>query len=100
MNLPRLVRLVASVALCLMAGLLGSTITKTEIPLWYNDLVKPFWTPSAIAFPIVWTTLYVLMGFSLWRLWDLVPPSRERRRALVLFFVQFSLNALWTPVSV
>ncbi len=30
----------------------------------YDDLTKPFLSPPQIAFPIVWTILYILMGIS------------------------------------
>ena len=30
----------------------------------YNDLIQPVFAPPSFLFPIVWTTLYVLMGVS------------------------------------
>lgn len=91
-------RLVISVGLCLAVGAVGSLATAPKIPTWYAALAKPGWTPPDAAFPIVWTTLYVLMAVALWRLWQLHAPSIERRRAVGLWFAQLALNAIWSPV--
>lgn len=91
-------RLVLCVGLCLAVGALGSLATTAKIPTWYAGLVKPSWTPPDAAFPIVWTTLYVLMAVALWRMWHLHRPSPERRMAIVAFLVQLAFNALWSPV--
>ena len=91
-------RLVVCVALCLAVGAVGSLVTSPQIPTWYAGLAKPSWTPPNAAFPIAWTTLYVLMAVALWRLWQLHDPSPQRRLAVGLWFVQLALNALWSPV--
>lgn len=91
-------RLVVAVGLCLAVGAIGSMFTTPKIPTWYAGLSKPAWTPPDLAFPFVWTILYVLMAVTLWRLWQLHNPSPERRRAVILFFVQLALNAAWSPV--
>lgn len=91
-------RLVVAVGLCLAVGAVGSLATAPKIPTWYAGLAKPGWTPPDAVFPIAWTTLYVLMAVALWRLWQLHAPSPERRTALVLWFVQLALNAIWSPV--
>lgn len=91
-------RLLLCVMLCLGIGVLGSIVTRPEIPAWYATLVKPSWTPPPFVFPIAWTTLYILMAVSLWRLWDRAPPSPVRRSAITWFLIQLALNAAWSPV--
>lgn len=91
-------RLVVAVGLCLAVGAVGSLATTPKIPTWYAGLAKPAWTPPDAVFPIAWTTLYVLMAVALWRLWQLHAPSPERRRAILLWFLQLALNAIWSPV--
>ncbi|MBS7537690.1 TspO/MBR family protein [Ancylobacter lacus] len=91
-------RLVLCVGLCLAVGAVGSMATTPEIGGWYAGLAKPGWTPPNAAFPIAWTTLYVLMAVALWRLWDRNAPSPARRRAVGLWLLQLALNALWSPV--
>ncbi len=91
-------RLALSLLLCLGVGILGSLVTRPEIPTWYAGLVKPSWTPAPLAFPIVWSVLYALMAVSLWRLWDLETRSAARSKAIIWFLVQLALNALWSQV--
>lgn len=91
-------RLFLCVALTLAVAAVGSFATAPKIPTWYAGLAKPAFTPPNAVFPIAWTILYVLMAVALWRLWDRNAPSPQRRTALILFFVQLALNALWSPV--
>lgn len=61
---------------------------------WYEGLRKPGFTPPNWAFPVAWTTLYVLMAWAGARLAGL-PGSGM---ALALWGAQIALNTLWTPV--
>ena len=92
-------RLLGCLVLCLGVGIIESIYTRPEIPTWYAGLTKPFWTPPPIAFPIVWTALYILMAIALWRLWDRAGPSKARRRAIGLFLVQLALTAIAIPAD-
>jgi len=53
--------------------------------------------PPGWAFGVVWPILYGLMGIALAMILAL-PPSPERKSALVLFFVQLALNFAWSPI--
>ena len=64
---------------------------------WYETLAKPSWTPPGWVFPVVWTTLYVLMGTAAWLVWRRGKQTQGRRMALFVFIVQLVLNASWTP---
>jgi len=96
--LKSIVRLILCLLLCLGLGVLGSAVTRPEIPVWYAALVKPSWTPPPFVFPIAWTTLYILMAVALWRLWDRAAPSAARSSAITWFMIQLALNAAWSPV--
>lgn len=77
------------------AGLVGSVFTAPSLSSWYASLALPALSPPGWVFGPVWTLLYVLMGVAAFTVWHL------RRRdgaslALVLFFVQLVLNALWS----
>jgi tryptophan-rich sensory protein len=61
---------------------------------WYESLVKPAWTPPKWAFPVAWTTLYLLMALAGARL-AAVPGAGM---ALALWSLQIALNTLWTPL--
>src|SRR5512141_1922036 len=98
MRLKSIIRLALSVLLCVSVGALEGLVTRPAIPTWYAGLIKPFWTPAPVVFPIAWTVLYVLMAVSFWRLWDLEIRSAARTRAMRWFLIQLALNALWSPV--
>ena len=74
----------------------GQLATYPNLALWYADLVKPTFNPPNWVFGPVWTTLYLLMAFAVWRVLRLREASAERRWALGLFFAQLALNAAWS----
>jgi len=98
MSFRSITRLLLCLGVCVGIGIAGSVFTRSEIPTWYAELTKPFWTPPPFVFPIAWTTLYVMMAIAFWRLWDRVTPSDARRRAMIFFAIQLALNAIWSPV--
>lgn len=61
---------------------------------WYDGLDKPRWTPPGPVFPLVWTTLYLLMAWAAMRV-ALMPESGQ---ALAFWAAQIAFNTLWTPV--
>lgn len=91
-----LLRFFASIALCEGAGLFGSIFTIQSIPTWYVGLQKPWFTPPAWLFGPAWTTLYALMGISLFIIWNLHLEYGKLSRAISLFGVQLVFNVLWS----
>lgn len=61
---------------------------------WYAQLSKPSWTPRNWMFPVVWTTLYILMAYAGAR----VASKEGGEIALALWSMQIAFNTLWTPV--
>ena len=90
-----IVKLVISLILCQLAGIMGSISTKPAIPSWYVPLKKPFFSPPAWVFAPVWIVLYILMGFAAFLIWRTGWQQRQTRSALILFGIQLILNALW-----
>lgn len=86
--------LAAWLALCFSAATSAFFVTTEG---WYETLQKPAWNPPAWVFGPAWTLLYVMMAVAAWRVWR-VGGWRAQRGALVLFVVQWALNALWTPL--
>jgi benzodiazapine receptor len=78
------------------AGFLGSIATTPNIPTWYVHLAKPGFTPPNWLFAPVWTLLYVMMAYAVWRVLSLPADTPDRRGAVTVFFVQLALNALWS----
>ena len=64
---------------------------------WYDALAKPTWTPPDWVFPVVWTTLYAMMGTAAWLVWRASRTEGGGAYPLTLFLIQLVLNAAWTP---
>jgi benzodiazapine receptor len=95
MKLVDVLKLAASIIVCLLAGFLGSLFTTPAIPTWYAALEKPFFTPPSWLFAPAWTALFILMGISFFLVWR-KKGHPQFRTALVFFVVQFILNILWS----
>ncbi len=89
-------KLVLSIIICQLAGFIGSLFTTPAIPMWYAILNKPSFTPPNSIFAPVWTTLFFLMGISLFLIWRMQEPKRYIRIAIIFFFIQLALNILWS----
>lgn len=61
---------------------------------WYDALEKPAFTPPNWMFPVVWTTLYILIALAAAR----VAPEDGSGLAMAFFAVQLAFNAIWTPI--
>ena len=82
-------------ALLLACACAGATGVMFPTGGWYQALRKPAWTPPNWAFPVVWTTLYVLMAWAAARVAGTGTPLAAH--ALALWALQIVANALWTP---
>ena len=87
-NFPKLF---LSIGICLGAGVVGSFFTVSSIPTWYAILNKPFFSPPNWVFGPVWTILYILMGISLYLIW-------QKREIPAIFWVQLILNTAWSII--
>ncbi|HVA82549.1 MAG TPA: TspO/MBR family protein [Candidatus Aquilonibacter sp.] len=90
--------LIASVAICELAGVIGSVFTIGSIPTWYAALAKPAFNPPAYLFGPVWTLLYLLMGVAIYLVYEKGMGNNLGRLAAFAFAIQLSLNALWSIV--
>ena len=78
-------------ASCFAAGSTGALFPPGD---WYRSLKKPGFTPPDWVFPVVWTTLYVLIAVAGAR----VANMPQAGLALALWALQVALNAIWTPI--
>jgi len=90
-------RFIASLIICQLAGVIGSVFTTPAISGWYASLEKPAFNPPNWIFAPVWIFLYLLMGVTLYILWQNL-PKKEAKIALVFFAIQLVLNVLWSVV--
>jgi tryptophan-rich sensory protein len=98
MKINNLSKLVISIVLSELAGVIGSIFTISAIPTWYATLTKPALNPPAWIFGPVWTTLYILMGVAAFLIWKNGLERKDVKVALSIFGVQLILNAFWSIV--
>ncbi|MBI2019196.1 tryptophan-rich sensory protein [Candidatus Daviesbacteria bacterium] len=105
MKLPvNIFKLVASIALCQSAGIIGSFFTVSSISNWYNLLNQPSFRPPNFLFGPVWITLYTLMGISFYLIWIKLGDKKYSKKAkliklsLVIFLIHLFFNATWSIV--
>ncbi len=91
------IKLVISIFVCLVAGLIGSIFTISSIPVWYATLNKPFFSPPNWLFAPAWTILYILMGIALFYVWK-APKVKKTNEGLMLFGAQLLFNVIWSIV--
>jgi tryptophan-rich sensory protein len=90
-------RLIVSIGVSQLAGLIGSFFTRTELQsTWYTTLQKPSFQPPGWLFGPVWITLYTLMGIAAFLVWRKGLESKKVQLALLIFLVQLVLNTLWS----
>ena len=78
------------------AAVFGNLVTLPNIPTWYAKLAKPTFNPPNWVFAPAWTTLYVLMAYSFFRI--LESASDWRSIAVPIFLIQIALNAAWSYI--
>lgn len=61
----------------------------------YQALNQPPLSPPGWIFPIVWTILYLLMGYASYRVLTADAPRADRKKALTFYGIQLFLNFLW-----
>ncbi len=80
---------------CLALGMAVGYFTHGGKDAWYRALNHPSFTPPSWVFAPVWTILYLLMGVAFGKIWK---QRDHQPRLLWLFFIQFALNLLWSPL--
>lgn len=98
MKIKNPIKLIISLLICQLAGLIGSVFTMSKIPTWYKTLVRPELAPPNWVFGPVWTTLFILMGIALYLVWKQGTDKKDVRVALYIFGSQLILNVLWSII--
>ena len=96
MNKSKLWKLITAIIICQFAAAIGSFFTVPSIPTWYASINKPDFNPPNWVFGPVWTVLFILMGISLYLVWEKGFEKKEVRFAVYVFFVQLVLNIAWS----
>jgi benzodiazapine receptor len=90
-------KLLLSILFCEGVGILGSIFTIPSITTWYSHLNKPVFNPPNWIFGPVWTSLYLLLGVSLYLILE-KKLKKEKNLILMVFSVQLFLNFLWSII--
>jgi len=121
MKSSNFLKLLVSIIICELAGVLGSVFTTSEIGVWYKSLNKPSFSPPNWIFGPVWTILFVLMGISLYMVWsnkwdpkNTIGSEKEKAwnflsqkffvgtwkklNIILIFATQLLINILWSVI--
>jgi len=94
MKLNNFFKFIISISLPILAGIIGSIFTTPSIDLWYSTLIKPALNPPSWVFAPTWTSLYVLMGISMFLVWKKGFNRKDVKIALLIFITQLILNSV------
>ena len=64
----------------------------------YQVMNQPPLSPPGWIFPVVWTILYLMMGYASYRIAESETPKDDRKKALTFYGIQLFLNFLWPIV--
>ncbi len=92
-------KFIISIVIVLVVGNIGTLFTTPNIATWYATLNKPSFNPPNWIFAPVWTTLFVLMGISLFLIWNNKRKKEGNRKAFfIVFAINLALNVLWSLI--
>lgn len=86
-------RLLLCLAIPLGVGALAGILTKDSM-MQFSLLNKPPLSPPGWLFPVVWTVLFLLMGYASYLVSR--SDSVQKRPALILYAIQLIVNFFWS----
>ena len=89
-------QLLIALAIPLGVGVLGTLLSGGMAD--YKMMVKPPLSPPGWVFPVVWTILYLLMGYSSYRIYTAGKSPAFTKKALQLYIAQLVANFIWPIV--
>lgn len=89
-------QLLIALAIPLAVGGLGTLLSGGMAD--YKMMVKPPLSPPGWVFPVVWTILYLLMGYSSYRVYTAGKSPAFTKKALQLYAAQLVANFIWPIV--
>ena len=90
-------KLLICLAIPLAVGGLAALLTGGGMGA-YGEFNQPPLSPPGWLFPIVWTILYLLMGYASYRVLTSSATPEKVRNALILYGAQLAVNFLWPLV--
>ncbi len=89
-------KLILSLLIPLLVGGVSSLFTMNSMES-FDSLKKPPLSPPGWLFPVVWTILYLLMGFASYIIAN-SQSGKERQNALFLYGLQLFVNFFWSII--
>lgn len=86
-------RLLVYLAIPLGVGALAGILTKDSM-MQFSLLNRPLLSPPGWLFPVVWTVLFLLMGYASYLVSR--SDSVQKRPALILYAIQLIVNFFWS----
>ena len=77
-----------------VAPAIGGYATSTYKEPWYSQIILPSFNPPSWVFAPVWSTLYIMMSFAIWRIW----LSTSNTKLLKIYFIHIFFNSTWTII--
>lgn len=87
MKTKQILKLLLSISFPLILGGIAGSYTAGGVSEWYQMLSKPSFNPPSWIFGPVWTILYLIMGYSLYLIWNQT-ASKKRNIAITVFLFQ------------
>jgi benzodiazapine receptor len=79
-------------------SLLGNAVTIPQVLTWYPTIAKPPFNPPNWVFGPVWTMLFALMAYGVYRILRTPAGTPGKAQALLAYHVQLALNLAWSCV--
>jgi len=96
LNRQTILKLIISLATPIVVGSVSGYLVRDEMNVeWFSMLAKPSFNPPSYLFGPVWTVLYILMGVSMFLIWN-TPKTELRQKALAVFGIQLFFNFWWS----
>lgn len=80
----------------IITAVAGNLFTTRAVNSSWYQTIKPSITPPNFIFPIAWTTLFILMAFSLYLAYISVKNIEEKKKIALFYGINFFLNMLWS----
>ena len=77
-----------------IASAIGGFTTASFKEPWYSEIILSSFNPPSWVFAPVWTTLYIMMSISIWKIWINVFDLK----LLKLYFIHLFFNGTWSII--
>ena len=88
-------KLIACLTSCLLVGYIGLVYAGITFNTWFKYLAKPWFTPPDWVFAPAWAILFVLMGISVFMVWEHT-TTYQKSVTLLIFYIQLAANICWS----